>query len=100
VYLGAKRRYINTLPFLLIDCLQSEFGVIDMPLDWLRSYLSDCEQFVTTLPPQSTSAVTSSRTPSLVGLALLLCQESANLLPEPTSPTALFAALLLLFGIH
>jgi len=30
-----------------IDRLQSEFGVIDMPLDWLHSYLSDCEYFVT-----------------------------------------------------
>ena len=31
---------------LLIDRLQSEFGVTDTPLDWLRSYLSDREQFV------------------------------------------------------
>ena len=29
-----------------IDRLQSEFGVIDMPLDWLHSYLSDREYFV------------------------------------------------------
>ena len=31
---------------LLIDRLQSEFGVTNTPLDWLRSYLSDREQFV------------------------------------------------------
>ena len=34
---------------LLIDRLQSEFGVTDTrhtSLDWLRSYLSGCEQFV------------------------------------------------------
>ena len=31
---------------LLIDRLQSEFRVIDTPLDWLRSYLSGREQFV------------------------------------------------------
>jgi len=54
----------------------------------------------TTLPPQSTSAVTSILTLSLVGFALLLCHESANRLPEPTSPTVLFAAPLLLFRIH
>ena len=31
---------------LLIDRLQSEFGVTDTPMDWLRSYLSGREQFV------------------------------------------------------
>ena len=31
---------------LLIDRLQSKFGVKDTPLDWLRSYLSGREQFV------------------------------------------------------
>ena len=54
----------------------------------------------TTPPPRSTSAVTSSLSPSLVGFALLLRHESANRLPGPTSPTVLFAAPLLLFGIH
>ena len=54
----------------------------------------------TTPPHRSTSAVTSNLSSSLVGFALLLRHESANRLPEPTSPTVLFAAPLLLFGIH
>jgi len=36
----------DTIDQLLIDRLQSEFGVTDTPLDWLRSYLSDRERFV------------------------------------------------------
>jgi len=33
---------------LLIKRMKSEFGVTGMPLDWLRSYLGDREQFVKT----------------------------------------------------
>jgi len=54
----------------------------------------------TTPPHRSTSAVTSNLSSSLVGFDLPLSHESANRLPEPTSPTVLFAAPLLLFGIH
>ena len=36
----------DTIDQLLIDRLQSEFGVTDTPLDWLRPYLSDRERFV------------------------------------------------------
>jgi len=45
-----------------------------------------------TPPHLSTSAVTSNLSSSLVGFAHLLRHESANRLPEPTSPTVLFAA--------
>jgi len=54
----------------------------------------------TTPPHRSTPAVTSNLSSSLVGFDLLLRHESANRLPEPTSLTVLFAAPLLLFGIH
>ena len=61
------------------------------------------ERFLESCPVQLAiflRAVTSSFSSSLVGFALLLRHESANRLPEPTSPTVLFAAPLLLFGIH
>jgi len=54
----------------------------------------------TTRPLRSTSAVTSSLTPSLVGFSLPLLHECADQLPESNSPTVLFAAPLLLFGIQ
>ena len=49
-----------------------------------------CRIRSTTVPPRSTSAVTPSLAPSLVGFALLQRHESANRLPGPTSPTVLF----------
>ena len=69
---------------LLIDHLQSEFGVTNTPLDWLRSYLSDREQFVEIGQHQSDAVPLSVPQGSVLGplLFAMYCSPVADVISE------------------